>query len=209
MTNILILDSAATGEASVSRRLTRELADTLQRRDPSARIVRRDIGAAPVPHLTEATVPAIRAGLTESLEAERALVLSNELVAELKEADLIVIGAPMYNFGMPSTLKAWFDHVLRARITFRYTENGPEGLMTGKKAIVVETRAGLYSEGPAAAMDSQEPHLRTLLGFMGIDDVTFVRAEKLAFGEEAAAAAIAEAMAQLAGLADAELPLAA
>ncbi|MEA2999846.1 MAG: FMN-dependent NADH-azoreductase [Sphingomonadales bacterium] len=209
MTNILILDSAATGEASVSRRLTRELADTLQRRDPSARIVRRDIGAAPVPHLTEATVPAIRAGLTESLEAERALVLSNELVAELKEADLIVIGAPMYNFGMPSTLKAWFDHVLRARITFRYTENGPEGLMTGKKAIVVETRAGLYSEGPAAAMDSQEPHLRTLLGFMGIDDVTFVRAEKLAFGEEAAAAAIAEATAQLAGLADAELPLAA
>jgi FMN-dependent NADH-azoreductase len=209
MTNILIVDSAATGDASVSRRLTRDLAVMLQRRDPSARIVRRDIGAAPIPHLTEATVPAIRAGLTDSLEAERALALSNELVAEIKEADLIVIGAPMYNFGMPSTLKAWFDHVLRAGITFRYSESGPEGLVKGKKAIVVETRAGLYSEGPAAAMDSQEPHLRTLLGFMGIEDITFVRAEKLAFGEAAAAAAIAEATAHLAGLADTELPLAA
>ena len=103
----------------------------------------------------------------------------------------------MYNFGMPSTLKAWFDHVLRARITFQYSEAGPEGLLKGKKAIVVEARAGLYSEGPAASMDSQEPHIRTLLGFMGIDDVTFVRAEKLAFGPEAAEAAIGDALGQL------------
>jgi FMN-dependent NADH-azoreductase len=209
MASILIVDSAATGEASVSRKLTRALADTLQRRHPAARIVRRDVGAAPVPHLSEATVPAIRGGLAETPEAERALALSNELIAELKAADVIVIGAPMYNFGMPSTLKAWFDHVLRAGITFRYSEAGPEGLVTGKKAIVVETRAGLYSQGPAAAMDSQEPHLRTLLGFMGIDDVTFVRAEKLAFGPDAAAAAIAEAIGALESFAEAELPLAA
>jgi FMN-dependent NADH-azoreductase len=209
MANILVVDSAATGESSVSRKLTRALADTLQRRDPAARIVRRDVGAAPIPHLSEATVPAIRAGLAETAEAERALALSNELIAELKEADVIVIGAPMYNFGMPSTLKAWFDHVLRAGITFRYSEAGPEGLVTGKKAIVVEARAGLYSEGPGAAMDSQEPHLRTLLGFMGIDDVTFVRAEKLAFGPDAAAAAIAEAIGALESLAESELPLAA
>jgi FMN-dependent NADH-azoreductase len=209
VTNILIVDSAATGEASVSRKLTRALADTLQRRDPAARIVHRDVGAAPIPHLTEATVPAIRAGIVDSPEAERALALSNELVAELKDADVIVIGAPMYNFGMPSTLKAWFDHVLRAGITFRYSESGPEGLVTGKKAIVVEARAGLYSEGPAAAMDSQEPHLRTLLGFMGVTDVAFVRAEKLAFGPEAAAAAIAEAVSALESFAETELPLAA
>lgn len=209
MANILIVDSAATGEASVSRKLTRALADTLQRRDPAARIVHRDVGTAPIPHLTEATVPAIRAGIVESPEAERALALSNELVAELKGADVIVIGAPMYNFGMPSTLKAWFDHVLRAGITFRYSEAGPEGLVTGKKAIVVEARAGLYSEGPAAAMDSQEPHLRTLLGFMGVTDVAFVRAEKLAFGPEAAAAAIAEAVSALESFAETELPLAA
>ncbi|MEA3049391.1 MAG: FMN-dependent NADH-azoreductase [Sphingomonadales bacterium] len=209
MANILVVDSAATGEASVSRKLTRALADTLQRRDPAARIVRRDVGAEPVPHLSSATVPAIRAGLAETPEAERALALSNALIAELKAADVIVIGAPMYNFGMPSTLKAWFDHVLRAGITFRYSEAGPEGLVTGKKAIVVEARAGLYSEGPAAAMDSQEPHLRTLLGFMGIDDVTFVRAEKLAFGPDAAAAAIAEAIGALESFAETELPLAA
>jgi FMN-dependent NADH-azoreductase len=209
MTNILIVDSAATGEASVSRKLTRALADTLQRRDPAARIVHRDVGAAPIPHLTEATVPAIRAGIVDTPEAEQALALSNELIAELKEADVIVIGSPMYNFGMPSTLKAWFDHVLRAGITFRYSEAGPEGLVTGKKAIVIEARAGLYSEGPAAAMDSQEPHLRTLLGFMGITDVAFVRAEKLAFGPEAAAVAIAEAVGALESLAETELPLAA
>jgi FMN-dependent NADH-azoreductase len=209
VTNILIVDSAATGEASVSRKLTRALADTLQRRDPAARIVHRDVGAAPIPHLTEATVPAIRAGIVDSPEAERALALSNELIAELKDADVIVLGAPMYNFGMPSTLKAWFDHVLRAGITFRYSESGPEGLVTGKKAIVVEARAGLYSEGPAAAMDSQEPHLRTLLGFIGVTDVAFVRAEKLAFGPEAAAAAIAEAVSALESFAETELPLAA
>jgi FMN-dependent NADH-azoreductase len=209
VTNILIVDSAATGAASVSRKLTRELGETLQRRDPSVRIVHRDVGAAPIPHLTEASVPAIRAGLVDSPEAERALALSNELIGELKGADVIVIGAPMYNFGMPSTLKAWFDHVLRAGITFRYSEAGPEGLVTGKKAIVVEARAGLYSEGPAVALDSQEPHLRTLLGFMGVTDVSFVRAEKLAFGPEAAAAAIAEAIGRLETLAETELPLAA
>jgi FMN-dependent NADH-azoreductase len=209
MTNILVVDSASTGEASVSRKLTREAADLLRRRDPSARIVTRDVGAEPIPHLIEKTVPAIRGGLVDSDEAAAALALSDALIAELAEADVVVIGAPMYNFGMPSTLKAWFDHVLRARITFRYTESGPEGLMKGKKAIVVETRAGFYSEGPAAAMDSQEPHIRNLLGFMGIDDVTFVRAEKLAFGPEAAKQAVADAAARLADFADTGLSLAA
>jgi FMN-dependent NADH-azoreductase len=209
MNGILIIDSAATGKASVSRALTRRAAETLQRLNPSGRVVSRDIGSTPVPHLTEKTVPAIRAGLVESERARAALALSDELIRELQEADVIVLGAPMYNFGMPSTLKAWFDHVLRARVTFRYTEAGPEGLLKGKKAIVVETRAGFYSEGPAAAMDSQEPHIRTLLGFMGIEDVTFVRAEKLAFGPEAAEASVAEAAAQIETLVTRELPLAA
>jgi FMN-dependent NADH-azoreductase len=209
MTNVLILDSAATGDASVSRKLTDAAAQTIRRRDSGARIVRRDIGADPVPHLTEATVPAIRAGLVENAAATEALALSDALIAELQAADLIVIGAPMYNFGMPSTLKAWFDHVLRPRVTFQYSEAGPEGLLKGKKAVVVESRAGLYSEGPAAALDHQEPHIRTLLGFMGITDVTFVRAEKLAFGPEAAAAAVAEAIERIEALAEAQLPLAA
>lgn len=201
MTKVLIIDSAATGEASVSRKLTSEFAQRLSSHDPSAIVTRRDVGAAPVPHLTEATVGAIRGGEAVSDEAREAIALSDRLIAELKEADVIVMGAPMYNFGIPSTLKAWFDHVLRARITFRYTAAGSEGLVKGKRAIVIESRAGLYSEGPAAAMDGQEPHLRTLLGFIGIEDVTFVRAERLAFGPDAASAAIEEAARKLAGLA--------
>ena len=99
----------------------------------------------------------------------------------------------MYNFGISSTLKTWFDYVLRAGATFRYDESGPEGLLKGKRAIVIESRGGLYSEGPAQVMDAQEPHLRTLLGFIGITDVTFVRAEKLAFGPEAREQAIGAA----------------
>lgn len=209
MTNVLIIDSAATGDASVSRKLTDAAAEAIRRRNPAARITHRDIGTDPIPHLTGETVPAIRAGLVGSETARDALALSDTLVRELFDADLIVIGAPMYNFGMPSTLKAWFDHVARAGVTFRYSEAGPEGLLKGRKAIVVETRGGLYSEGPAAAFDSQEPHLRTLLGFLGITDVTFVRAEKLAFGPEAAAAAVADAIEQIEALTEAELKLAA
>jgi FMN-dependent NADH-azoreductase len=209
MTKLLIIDSAATGDASVSRRLTDQFAERVRERDPLARITRRDVGKAPVPHLTEATVGVIRGAEAETDEARAALALSDLLIGEVKDADVIVIGAPMYNFGMPSTLKAWFDHVLRAGITFRYTSAGPEGLVKGKKAIVVESRAGLYSEGPTAAFDNQEPHLRTLLGFMGIEDVEFVRAERLAFGPDAAAAAIDEAAHRLAGLAETEWALAA
>jgi len=208
MTNILIIDSAATGDASVSRKLTSEFAERAAEQDPATRIVRRDIGANPIPHLTAETVSAIR-GTAETDAARATLALSDELVGEVKDADILVIGAPMYNFGMSSTLKTWFDHVLRAGVTFRYTPEGPEGLVKGKRAVVIETRAGFYSEGPAAVMDNQEPHIRTLLGFMGITDVTFIRAEKLAFGPEAASAAIAEATRQLVGLAETELALAA
>ncbi|HEX8443164.1 MAG TPA: FMN-dependent NADH-azoreductase [Allosphingosinicella sp.] len=209
MTKVLIIDSAATGEKSVSRKLTNEFAEQLRSREPRAEIIRRDVGRAPIPHLTEETVGAIRGAPGDTEAAAAALALSDALIAELKGADLIVIGAPMYNFGMPSTLKAWFDHVLRAGITFRYTSGGPEGLVRGKRAIVIEARAGLYSEGPAAGMDHQEPHIRTLLGFMGVTDVTYVRAEKLAFGPEAATAAITEAIEQLDGIAQTELALAA
>lgn len=209
MTDFLIVDSAATGDASVTRKLTSEFAEQIRRRDPNANIVRRDVGRAPVPHLTEETVGAIR-GAAETDAEQAAAALSDALIGELKAADVVVIGAPMYNFGIPSTLKAWFDHVVRGRVTFRYTDEGkPEGLLPGKRAVVIEARAGFYSEGPGAANDSQEPHIRTLLGFMGITDVAFVRAEKLAFGPDAASAAIADAVAQLDGLAERELALAA
>jgi FMN-dependent NADH-azoreductase len=208
VTKILIIDSAATGDASVSHKLTAEFAERLLERDPGARIVRRDVGAATIPHLTAETVSAIR-GTAETDAARETLALSDALIAEVKDADILVIGAPMYNFGMASTLKTWFDHVLRAGITFRYTSEGPEGLVKGKRAVVIETRAGFYSEGPGSVMDNQEPHIRTLLGFMGVTDVTFIRAEKLAFGPDAASAAIAEAIEQLGDLAETELALAA
>ena len=136
-------------------------------------------------------------GEPSTADEQKARKLSDTLIEEIREADVLVIGAPMYNFGIPSTLKAWFDHVLRAGVTFRYTSEGPEGLMKGKRAIVVEARGGLYSNGPAAGMDSQEPHLRTMLGFMGISDVRFVRAELLSRGGDSAAAAIASAEAEL------------
>ncbi|MDB5668996.1 MAG: FMN-dependent NADH-azoreductase [Alphaproteobacteria bacterium] len=204
--NILIVTSSAQGEASVSGQLALSFARHAQSARPGAHVTLRDVGRNPIPHLTEETVAGIRAEPTTEAEHE-ARALSDELLDELRAADIVVIASPMYNFGISSTLKTWFDHVLRARVSFYYDEKGPHGLLGGRKVVVIESRAGLYEEGNA--MDSQEPHLRTMLGFMGLDDVTFVRAEKLAFGPEIAAEAIAEAEARLADLAREQLPLAA
>ncbi len=206
--NILVITSSATGDASVSDRLAARFIGDLAAADPSARVVRRDVGADPLPQLTAATVRAIR-GEPETPAELEARALSDALIAELQEANIVVIGAPMYNFGISSTLKAWFDHVLRAGVTFRYGANGPEGLLKGRKTVVIESRGGFDSEGPGAVMDGQEPHLRAMLGFIGLDDVTWVRAEKLAFGPEAVQESTEEAAAQLARFAREQLPLAA
>ena len=206
--NILIVSSSANGERSVSNGLVAGFVDSVRAADPAAHVVLRDVGANPLPHLTADTVAAIKGEPTSTAELE-ARALSDALIDELQAADTIVIASPMYNFGMSSTLKAWFDHVLRAGITFRYTSDGPEGLLKGKKAVVIESRAGFYGEGAAVAMDAQEPHIRILLGFMGIDDVTFVRADKLAFGPEAANESIELAATQLRGFAGETLALAA
>ena len=204
--NILIVTSSAQGEASVSSKLALSFAQQAQSAHPGAHITLRDVGRNPIPHLTEETVAGVRAEPTTEAElATRAL--SDELLDEIRAADTVVIASPMYNFGISSTLKTWFDHILRARVAFYYDEQGPHGLLGGRKVIVIETRAGLYE--PGNPMDSQEPHLRGLLGFMGMDDVTFVRAEKFAFGPEVAAEAIAQAEAQLVDLAREQLPLAA
>lgn len=193
MSKVLVLTSSVLGDASVSNQLTTHIVNQLRLKDGKSKVIARDLGSNPVPHLTQDSTIALRVPEAENEVQANAQALSDELIAELKAADLLVIGAPMYNFGIPSTLKAWFDYVLRAGITFSYSDTGPEGLLKGKRAIVVLTRGGLYSEGPAQLMDAQEPHLRTLLGFIGITDVTFIRAEKLAFGasfqEEAIAAA--------------------
>jgi FMN-dependent NADH-azoreductase len=208
MKTALIVTSSANGEASVSGKLAASLIDRLREADPATRIVVRDVGTEPLPHLTHETVAAIKSEPVSEVEhATRAL--SDALIAELQAADIIVIASPMYNFGMSSTLKVWFDHIARAGATFRYTAEGPEGLLKGKKAVLIESRAGFYSEGPAAAMDGQEPHIRTLLGFMGITDVTVIRAEKLAFGPDAAEASIAAAGEALGAFAGETLKLAA
>lgn len=199
MSNILVLNSSISGEASVSRLLVADAVTELTQRAPNAKVVFRDLAADPIPHLLPATVAGVRASAATPAE-QAARDLADTLIAELRAADTIVIGAPMYNFSVPTTLRAWFDHVLRAGETFRYTEAGPEGLLTGKRVIVVESRGGLYSEGPAQAIDFQEPYLRQLLGFMGLTDVTFIRAEKIGYGPEAREQALADSRAELAKL---------
>jgi FMN-dependent NADH-azoreductase len=197
MSKVLVLNSSALGGASVSNQLAQDALIELRARDPGLIVTVRDLGANPIPHLNSDSATALRGAAPANEAQATAQELSDTLIAELKAADAIVIGAPMYNFGIPSTLKAWFDYVLRAGITFRYTEAGPVGLFEGKRAIIIESRGGYYSEGATKVLDSQEPHLRTLLGFVGIKDVTFIRVEKLAFGPEARQQALDEARAQL------------
>ncbi len=189
MKSLLVINSSAAREGSVSRELVEFTVDRLLQAAPEARVVRRDLGANPVPHLVVDTLNGVRG--TPATEAERAArVLSDALIAEVRAADTIVIGAPMYNFSVATGLRAWFDHVLRAGETFSYSAEGVKGLLGGKRVIVIESRGGLYTEGPAAAIDFQEPYLRHLLGFVGITDVTFVHAEKIGYGPEARAAAL-------------------
>jgi FMN-dependent NADH-azoreductase len=204
MKSLLVINSSAAREGSVSRELVEFTVDRLRQSAPELAVVRRDLGANPVPHLAVDTLNGVRG--TPASETERqARALSDELIAELRAADTIVIGAPMYNFGVTTGLRAWFDHVLRAGETFSYSSEGPKGLLGGKRVIVIESRGGLYSEGPAAAIDFQEPYLRHLFGFVGIHDVTFVHAEKIGYGPDARAAALSHARATIEALAEADL----
>jgi len=197
MNHILVINSSLSGEASVSRILVEDAVRRLLEVNPGAVVTYRDLGDAPIPHLTSATVAGIRAvaGTQAELAAQ---ALSDELIAELQAADVVVIGAPMYNFSIPTSLRAWFDHVLRPRVTFAYNEGSVQGLLPGKRVIVIESRGGLYSEGPTKGMDFQEPYLKTLLGFVGMTDVTFIHAEKIGFGPEARELALATAKSRIA-----------
>ena len=201
--NILIVTSSAQGAASVSNRLAAGFAGQLQASHPGSRVTLRDVGRNPLPHLVEETIAGIRSEAQSEAEIA-ARDISDQLLAEVRAADLIVIASPMYNFGISSTLKSWFDYLLRPRVAFRYTEKGPEGLLGTRKVIVIETRAGAYEAGNPS--DSQEPHLRQMLAFAGLDDVNFVQVEKLAFDADAS---IAAAKQRLAALACEDLPLAA
>lgn len=197
---LLHLDSSALGTASVSRELTAAVVEAQLRVAPGATVAYRDLAASPPDHLSHELAQVVKfqkgEDLSERQKAERAL--TDELVEEFLAADVIVIGAPMYNFSVPSQLKAWMDRIAQAGRTFRYTEEGPEGLASGKRVIVVSSRGGLYADTPIEAMmDHQEAYLRAFMGFLGITEISVVRAEGTAMGEAVRARAVADALAQI------------
>jgi FMN-dependent NADH-azoreductase len=188
MGSLLFVTSSVFGAESKSRLVASELVEAWRRAHPGTAVVVRDLSAAPMPHLSrEALAAALTPAGQRTPAQQRAAALADALIAEAEAADVIVFAVPMYNFTIPSTLKAWLDHVARAGRTFRYGASGPEGLLTGKKVFVVTARGGVYSgEAPHRAFDFQEPYLRAILGFVGLDDVTFIHAEGLAISPESA-----------------------
>jgi len=191
MKTILQLNNSVFSDEGQSSRLADEFVARVRGDDPGTRVIRRDLAEHPVPHLNQAT---FFAGLTaadeRTAEQARAAAHADTLVAELQDADTVVIGVPVYNFLVPSTLKAWFDHVARAGTTFRYTENGPQGLLEGKRAHIFVTSGGQYA---GTDIDFAAPYVSHMLGFLGITDVTVTRAEGLAMGEETSRSALEQA----------------
>ncbi|PWJ22202.1 FMN-dependent NADH-azoreductase [Jannaschia seohaensis] len=191
MTQILRIDSSARFDGSVSRDLTGRIVDMLD-----GEVTHLDLARTPLPQITETWMHSNFTPAEERSEAQReALAQSDALVAQLQAADTVVIGLPVYNFSVPAALKAWIDLVARAGVTFRYTENGPEGLLKGKRAIVAMASGGTQEGSP---IDFASPYLRHMLGFLGITDVTFITADTLMIDAEAA---MGKAEAQLAKLA--------
>ena len=194
--NILQINSSARADASVSSTLANEIVARLRAADTTATLTVRDVGHTPHPALDE---PALQALFTpadqRSPEQAARVALDDVLIAEVQAADVVVLGVPMYNFGVPGALKNWIDAIAKAGVTFRYTEKGPEGLLAGKKVYVALTRGGVYRDGPA---DSQVPYLKTTFGFLGMTDVQFVYAEGLNMGPDAAEKGLASARSQIA-----------
>jgi len=182
--NILQITSSVRGHDSESTRVANLIVDKLVSDNPETKVVRRDFGARPHPQLDGAAVGALFTP-AEQRNAEQAarVAMDDALIAEAQAADVIVIGAPMYNFGMPVQLKNWFDAIARSGVTFRYTETGPEGLLKNKKVYVATARGGVY---PVEA-DPQVPHIRMLLNFLGLTDHTFIYSSGLNMGPDAAA----------------------
>lgn len=185
MTKILNINSSIRNGDSISRKATAEFISKWKAKEANAVVVERDVAAQPLPHIDGQTLGAFFTP-AENRSAEQAQIakLSETLVQELFDADVIVIGAPMYNFSITSGLKAWIDHVARAGVTFKYTEKGPVGLLTGKKVYIFTASGGVYSEGPAKVMDFTSTYLRAVLGFIGLTDVTFIQSEGIAMGAE-------------------------
>jgi FMN-dependent NADH-azoreductase len=191
---LLHIDSSILGEHSASRALSAAVVAARKAADPSLELVYRDLAASPLPHLSGASL-----AKADPAEVDAA----DQVMREFLEADVVVVGAPMYNFTIASTLKAWIDRLAVAGKTFRYNEQGmAEGIAGGKEVIVASSRGGFHQ---ASGMDFQEPYLRHMFGFMGIDDIAFVRAEGLAVSPEQRAASMQQALAAI----EARLPLAA
>jgi FMN-dependent NADH-azoreductase len=196
--NILQINSSARrsqdGQGSVSTLLANELSAALQARD-AATLTVRDLTTAPHPALDEATLGALfTPAAARSPEQAARVALDDTAIAELQAADVLVLGVPMYNFSVTTQLKNWIDAVARAGVTFRYTEKGPQGLLTGKKVYAVLSRGGVHR---GQASDTIVPYLRNVLGFLGMSDVEFIYAEGLNLGPDAAAQGLAQARAQI------------
>ncbi|EGQ9699747.1 FMN-dependent NADH-azoreductase [Vibrio parahaemolyticus] len=194
MSRVLALKSSILGDYSQSNKLVEDFIKNVDQ----DKLTVRDLAANPLPVLDFAVATALRATEDLSKEQQAVVDLSDTLIEEVKAANTLVIAAPMYNFTIPTQLKNWIDLIARAGVTFKYTENGVQGLIEGKKAIVVTTRGGIHKDSPT---DNVTPYLRTVLGFVGITDVEFVYAEALNMGEDAASKGILEAQSQLATMA--------
>ncbi|MCP1644443.1 FMN-dependent NADH-azoreductase [Pseudomonas citronellolis] len=194
---LLHIDSSILGDASASRQLSQEVVQAWAAAEPGVQVTYRDLAADAISHLSAASLVAAGtpAELRDAAQKHEA-ALGENCIEEFLAADAIVIGAPMYNFTVPSQLKAWIDRIAVAGKTFRYTENGPQGLAGGKKVIIVSTAGGLHAGQPSGA--AHEDYLKLVLGFLGITDIEVIRAEGLAYGEEPRANAIKGARAEIA-----------
>ena len=196
MANVLVIESSARQQGSVSRQLTEHFIANWQAAQPDDVVKVRDLAIDQVPHLDATLLGGWMNPAEQQSEAEKAAAaLSNQLTDEVLAADVLVLAAPMYNFTIPSTLKAWLDHVLRAGVTFKYTDTGPQGLLSGKRAFVLTARGGVHA---GSAQDHQEPYLRQVLAFIGIHDVSFIHAEGLNLGGDALEKGLNQAKAQVA-----------
>lgn len=199
---LLHIDSSILGAGSVSRTLSSAVVAAERSRRPDLEVTYRDLGAEPVAHLSGAHLAAGQGIVPEAADLQKDVAAGQAALAEFLAADIVVVGAPMYNFGIPSQLKAWIDRLAIAGKTFRYTEKGPEGLAGGKKVIVASSRGGFYGPQTAAAfLDHQESYLRGVFGFFGITDVTFVRAEGVAVSPDQRAKSIDAARQEIAQIA--------
>jgi FMN-dependent NADH-azoreductase len=193
--NILQINSSARAGNSNSTKLANAIVERLRAAHPDANLTLRDLGAKPHPELDEATLGALFTPADARTPEQQARVaLDDALIAEIQAADVLVVGVPMYNFGVPTQLKHWIDAIARANVTFRYTASGPEGLLKGKKVYAALARGGIYRDTPA---DVQVQYLKTIFGFLGMSDIEFIYAEGLAMGPDAERQGLESALAQI------------